>query len=68
MTDNVPIRHVIEVYNHKENTILCACGWFGDAASDKAPFPIGDNWYNHKKEMRKILELSKKATELVPQN
>lgn len=37
--------HVIAVYNIRANTILCRCGWLGDADLE---------WDRHKKIMRQL--------------
>jgi hypothetical protein len=44
-----PIKHVIEVYIHREQTITCVCGWHGSCA----PGDRGTSeWTNHLQEFR----------------
>jgi hypothetical protein len=30
-----PIKHVIDVYVHRHQTITCVCGWHGSSAPDE---------------------------------
>lgn len=39
-----PLRHVIEVYKHRDQTIACVCGWFGSCAPNAAG---ASEWTTH---------------------
>jgi hypothetical protein len=43
-TDDVPLKHVIDTYVHREQTITCVCGWHGSCApGDRGTSP----WTEH---------------------
>ncbi len=44
-----PIKHVIDTYKHREQTITCVCGWHGSSA----PGDRGvSEWTTHLQEFR----------------
>ena len=44
-----PLRHVIDQYRHREQTITCVCGWHGSCApGDRGASP----WTAHLQEFR----------------
>ena len=44
-----PLRHVIDEYKHREQTITCVCGWHGSCApGDRGASP----WTAHLQEFR----------------
>ena len=44
-----PLKHVIDVYRHRDQTITCVCGWHGScAAGDRG----GSDWTAHLAEFR----------------
>lgn len=48
-TGDEPIKHVIETYVHREQTITCVCGWHGSSA----PGDRGvSEWTAHLQEFR----------------
>lgn len=44
-----PLKHVIDEYRHRAQTVTCACGWHGSTAA-----PIGERsaWDLHKAAFR----------------
>ncbi len=44
-----PLKHVIDQYRHKEQTVTCVCGWHGSSA---APEGQTSEWSAHLVEMR----------------
>ncbi|MET1231711.1 MAG: hypothetical protein ABWY52_02525 [Candidatus Limnocylindrales bacterium] len=30
---DAPLKHVIDVYKHRDQTVTCVCGWHGSSAS-----------------------------------
>jgi hypothetical protein len=48
-TEDVPFKHVIETYVHRDQTITCVCGWHGSCApGDRGASP----WTAHLQEFR----------------
>jgi hypothetical protein len=44
-----PIKHVIDVYRHRDQTITCVCGWHGSSApGDRG----ASEWTAHLQEFR----------------
>jgi hypothetical protein len=45
LTGTEPLKHVIDEYRHKAQTVTCACGWHGSTAA-----PVGERsaWDLHK--------------------
>lgn len=31
---DMPLKHVIDEYHHREQVVTCVCGWHGSSASD----------------------------------
>ncbi|HEY8871360.1 MAG TPA: hypothetical protein VIM30_18465 [Candidatus Limnocylindrales bacterium] len=46
---DVPFKHVIEVYRHRDQTITCVCGWHGSSAANERG---GSEWTAHLAEFR----------------
>ena len=47
--EDVPLKHVIDTYIHREQTITCVCGWHGSCApGDRGASP----WTAHLQEFR----------------
>jgi hypothetical protein len=48
-SEDVPFKHVIETYVHRDQTITCVCGWHGSCApGDRGASP----WTAHLQEFR----------------
>jgi len=48
-TGDEPIKHVIDVYRHRDQTITCVCGWHGSSApGDRG----ASEWTAHLQEFR----------------
>lgn len=46
--DNLPLKHVIAEYKHRDQTITCVCGWHGSSAPIEGPGPNrGSEWTAH---------------------
>ncbi len=46
---DAPLKHVIDVYKHRDQTVTCVCGWHGSSATaDGGASP----WTSHLVEMR----------------
>jgi hypothetical protein len=43
-TEPEPLRHVIDEYKHKDQTITCVCGWHGSCATNATG---GSDWTTH---------------------
>ena len=48
-TEDQPLKHVIETYVHREQTITCVCGWHGSSAPTERG---GSEWTAHLAEFR----------------
>ena len=44
-----PLRHVIDEYKHREQTITCVCGWHGSCATNSTG---GSDWTTHLNQFR----------------
>jgi predicted secreted protein len=44
-----PLRHVIDQYKHREQTITCVCGWHGSCATNSTG---GSDWTTHLNQFR----------------
>lgn len=44
-----PLRHVIDQYKHREQTITCVCGWHGSCATNATG---GSDWTTHLNQFR----------------
>src|SRR4029079_14682896 len=44
-----PLRHVIDEYKHREQTITCVCGWHGSCATNSTG---GSDWTPHLNQFR----------------
>ena len=44
-----PLRHVIDQYKHREQTITCVCGWHGSCATNQTG---GSDWTTHLNQFR----------------
>lgn len=44
-----PLRHVIDQYKHREQTITCVCGWHGSSATNSTG---GSDWTTHLNQFR----------------
>jgi len=44
-----PLRHVIDQYKHREQTITCVCGWHGSCAANSTG---GSDWTTHLNQFR----------------
>ena len=43
------LRHVIDQYKHREQTITCVCGWHGSCATNSTG---GSDWTTHLNQFR----------------
>ena len=48
-TEPEPLRHVIDEYKHKDQTITCVCGWHGSSATNATG---GSDWTTHLNQFR----------------
>jgi hypothetical protein len=47
--EDLPLKHVIDTYVHRDQTITCVCGWHGSCApGDRGASP----WTAHLQEFR----------------
>ncbi len=44
-----PLRHVIDEYKHRDQTITCVCGWHGSSATNATG---GSEWTAHLNQFR----------------
>ena len=49
LTGAEPLKHVIDIYRHRDQKITCVCGWHGSCAANERG---GSDWTAHLAEFR----------------